>query len=347
MHLRTAVGVASAVAAIASFVTPAVSAAAVTAQCDGPMVPVTVERGETIDLGLQYTNNSADFVTFTTYRRPNALWDGELVVHSLTLDPGFGAGVGTHLDTDTARAGTDTVHVEIVSSATGQTVLGTCIFTLTVTVPPDTSPPAVTITTPPVDAIYAQGEIVAADYACADEAGGSGLASCIGSAALGAPIDTATPGEWTFTVTATDRAGNAAVVPRRYQVLAAPAPPAAAVTPPPPPVAARLRYAHRARERWTVLRKLVLRSIPAGATVDVRCSGRGCPARRWVRPAAGTLSLRPFAKRRLRVGLVLEIRVTQPGAVGQVFILKIRSGRAPLVQQRCLPIGATRPTRCS
>jgi hypothetical protein len=112
-------------------------------------------------------------------------------------------------------------------------------------------------------------------------------------------------------------------------------------------VAARLRYAQRVRKRWTVLPELVVRSIPAGATVDVRCRGRGCPRRRWVRPASGKLSLRPFAGRRLGVGLVLQIRVTQPGAVGQVFLLTIRSGRIPLVKQRCLPIGATRPTRCS
>jgi hypothetical protein len=55
--------------------------------------------------------------------------------------------------------------------------------------------------------VYQQLERVAAAYSCAEEPGGIGLASCSGSVPPGAPIDTGR-GTHTFTVTATDVAGN-------------------------------------------------------------------------------------------------------------------------------------------
>jgi hypothetical protein len=42
----------------------------------------------------------------------------------------------------------------------------------------DNQPPVVTITTPADGAVYQLNELVTADYACQDEAGGSGLAVC-------------------------------------------------------------------------------------------------------------------------------------------------------------------------
>jgi hypothetical protein len=95
----------------------------------------------------------------------------------------------------------------------------------------DTTPPAITITTPPEGASYARGQVVAADYACTDDGinfmttiahqlgfptlndflafaaeHNSNVAppTCAGPVASGAPIDTSTPGPHTFTVTATD-----------------------------------------------------------------------------------------------------------------------------------------------
>ena len=84
----------------------------------------------------------------------------------------------------------------------------------------DTTDPTVTIATPPLGAVYAQNQVVNADFSCADQ-GGSGLASCVGTVADGQAIDTATLGPKTFTVTATDGAGNARVLNRTYTVVAA------------------------------------------------------------------------------------------------------------------------------
>jgi uncharacterized membrane protein len=69
--------------------------------------------------------------------------------------------------------------------------------------------------------VYAVGQVVNAGYDCADEEGGSGIASCVGSVANGSPIDTARAGTVPFTVTATDNAGNVTVVSRSYTVVLA------------------------------------------------------------------------------------------------------------------------------
>lgn len=73
----------------------------------------------------------------------------------------------------------------------------------------------------PVDGgVYAQGAVVRATYSCADEAGGSGLATCAGTVAADAAIDTARPGRKQFRVTATDAAGNATAETVSYTVQA-------------------------------------------------------------------------------------------------------------------------------
>ena len=96
------------------------------------------------------------------------------------------------------------------TDAAGNSTLGS--FTVTVH---DTIAPAITIASPSGGA-YALMQHVAASYACTD--GGSGVASCTGPVASGSPIDTTTPGPHTFTVTATDAAGNASSASATYNV---------------------------------------------------------------------------------------------------------------------------------
>jgi hypothetical protein len=81
----------------------------------------------------------------------------------------------------------------------------------------DMQPPAApTITTPANGAVYTSGQNVVASYSCSDGSG-SGIASCIGTVGPGLAIDT-TPGTHTFTVTATDLAGNKTVSSVTYNV---------------------------------------------------------------------------------------------------------------------------------
>jgi streptogramin lyase len=83
----------------------------------------------------------------------------------------------------------------------------------------DTTPPTAAIASPVNGAVYFAGQSVLADFACADEDGGSGLASCTGTVDVGHPVDTSLGGH-VFTVTATDDAGNVATASSAYMVVA-------------------------------------------------------------------------------------------------------------------------------
>ncbi|MFL5846874.1 MAG: beta strand repeat-containing protein [Solirubrobacteraceae bacterium] len=71
----------------------------------------------------------------------------------------------------------------------------------------DATAPTVTITTPADGGRYDQGARIAAAYSCAD-AGGSGIATCVGDVDNGSAVDTATVGAKSFSVLTTDRAGR-------------------------------------------------------------------------------------------------------------------------------------------
>ena len=68
--------------------------------------------------------------------------------------------------------------------------------------------PTVTITTPAAGAHYTQGARVPALFTCAEAGSSSLIVTCKGRVSSGQPINTAKPGTKSFTVTATDRAGN-------------------------------------------------------------------------------------------------------------------------------------------
>jgi hypothetical protein len=93
--------------------------------------------------------------------------------------------------------------------------------TITYTLP-DTTAPTISIASPGANAVYSAGTSVPAAYSCADEAGGSGLATCQGTVVSGSPIDTSTGGTHFFTVTARDNAGNTSRQTVSYTVAVAP-----------------------------------------------------------------------------------------------------------------------------
>jgi hypothetical protein len=82
----------------------------------------------------------------------------------------------------------------------------------------DVTPPVVDLRSPVDGDIVSRGAEVVADFSCSDE-GGSGLVSCEGSVPDGATLDTSTPGPRSFTVTATDGAGNTASRTVAYDVV--------------------------------------------------------------------------------------------------------------------------------
>jgi len=141
---------------------------------------------------------------------------------------GLASCVGTTADgatLDTSTLGEVSVTVTARDNAGNQRVV-----THTVTVVDDTSP-KVTIATPVDGAVYERGASVSADYACTDEENGSGLQSCVGDVPDGGAVNTSTLGEHTFTVQATDRAGNTGSKTVNYTVVDRTAPVISVATP--------------------------------------------------------------------------------------------------------------------
>jgi hypothetical protein len=83
----------------------------------------------------------------------------------------------------------------------------------------DGTDPSITLNTPSSGAVFTLGQPVEASYECVDDDGGSGIATCTGTVADGAAVDTATVGWKTFTVTATDNQGNTNSTTVEYQVV--------------------------------------------------------------------------------------------------------------------------------
>jgi hypothetical protein len=136
-----------------------------------------------------------------------------------------------------------------------------------------------------------------------------------------------------------------------------PCPPPPQPTPAPPPappaapakIDARIDHTWTAFPRWTRNRKLLVSDIPPGAAVRLRCHGKGCPGSRRSVPvsAAGKANVHRLLRgRHLRVGTVLELRVTRADMIGKVTRFTIRRSDIPSIRKLCLPVGATAPTGC-
>ncbi|WP_205695643.1 glycine-rich protein [Conexibacter sp. SYSU D00693] len=174
----------------------------------------------TVEVGYEVVDATDPTASITTPA------DGATYARGATVEADFacadeqgGSGltscVGTVADgqpIDTSSLGTKQFSVTATDDA-GNTRTVTAVYLVA-----DETKPAVSITTPADGATYAQGATVEADFACADEQGGSGLKSCVGTVADGQPIDTSSLGPASFSVTATDEAGNTRTVSAAYTV---------------------------------------------------------------------------------------------------------------------------------
>jgi PKD repeat protein len=155
------------------------------------------------------------------------------------------------------------------------------------------------------------------------------------------------PGVYSFGLIVRDR--NGALSSARLNLTVAERPPELLAS------AAVVRVSADIRRRGTRIRELAV-SAPDGATVTVRCRGRGCPFRKLTRTARAsarvdarssrTVQIRRLRRRLLRPGAVLQIWVTKPDAIGRYTRFRIRAGKPPSRVDRCVPPGLTRPVRC-
>jgi hypothetical protein len=128
-------------------------------------------------------------------------------------DPGqstFALQTDVPAGTETADASTNSLVVcdQLGNCATAGPVTGIMV---------DEAPPVITLSAPQQDAVYEVGQQATAGYTCTD--GGSGVASCSGTVADGAPLDTSTTGTFSFTVDATDNVGNSTSTTVSYDVI--------------------------------------------------------------------------------------------------------------------------------
>jgi hypothetical protein len=215
--------------------------------------------------------------------------------------------------------------------------------------------PSIRLTTPANGATFTAGAVVAADYACTDETNGSGIARCTGPAAAGAPIDTSSVGDKTFSVDAVDAAGNTRTLSHAYKVVPAPVPAPRPVVVPPPPsrINVTIAFDFPSAGKSTTFSLLQLKGAPSGSTVDVTCRGKGCPKRKGKATrltktnAPSTLPLKPWLKKPLRAGTVLKVTVTKPGAFGMVKTLKVRANQRPQITTTCLQPNSKSRATCT
>ena len=156
------------------------------------------------------------------------------------------------------------------------------------------------------------------------------------------------------TLTGADEAGNIATVRCPYTVLPA-------VLQPTPVIAWKID----AGPAFSVVRRLIVRRVPAQAAVSVTCRGSGCPfkavrglrglachggrcraLRRRRRRGPYTLDLSPLlAHHSLPAGTRLTVSVTAPSTTGRVLLLTLRAGHSAAHRLTCLAPGSSAPGR--
>ncbi len=93
---------------------------------------------------------------------------------------------------------------------------------------------------------------------------------------------------------------------------------------------------------------LTVSRLRKGATVKVRCSGKGCPRRKAVSTRAndGLVRLR-WLERRLRPGTRLYFAITYPGKIGRYTRILLRKRKEPTRRTQCLWPGEPKARTCS
>ena len=121
---------------------------------------------------------------------------------------------------------------------------------------------------------------------------------------------------------------------------------------PPPPPLKRMRpwpririvgYAGATRVRVDLLTVKTVK----GATVKVRCSGKGCPRKTAISmPARQSVVRVRWLERRMHTGTRLYVAITRPGYIGRYVRILLRPKKRPLRRASCLYPNEPKPREC-
>ena len=187
----------------ASFTTPALTPGPHTLQVRATDVAGNVEVTPTVRAFTVRADTEPPSVSVTTPAEGQHFTQGQTANAVFSCDDGAGSGVvscsgPSTVDTSVAGNRDFTVNTtDLAGNGTSRTVR------YVVDAPPDTQAPSITVTAPSEGQHFARGATVSSVLAC-DDGGGSGVASCNGPAT----VDTSVVGARSFTVNATDVAGN-------------------------------------------------------------------------------------------------------------------------------------------
>jgi Bacterial Ig-like domain (group 3) len=295
-------------------------------------------RGEPIDgcgaVSVAPTDQSVTVVCRTSFAAATAML-------SATFTPAAGSTVTG------SRSATDSVYVDrdssVISLDASNTVNVGVSTTYTATVAPPPSRPG---------PIEPTGTIEFAD-------GGQPITSCASQRLLNAgatcTVTYKSPGAHSITATYGGDANFTGSTSSGQAVRVVPVPVEVLGT-----ITSTMQWTFAYTPTYTKVLALVVNGVPVGATVLIKCNGRGCPyarhatyvfaksrcGKRGKRMCSGDprIDLRSgFRRHRLRPGAKITVVISRHGWIGKYYAFVIRARRAPQIQISCLAPGRARP----
>jgi Ca2+-binding RTX toxin-like protein len=117
-----------------------------------------------------------------------------------------------------------------------------------------------------------------------------------------------------------------------------------------PRIFATLTFNFSAFSTFTKFTSFKVKNVPAGATVLVSCKaskGKKCVAKPFKKKHAGTISIKPYTKKKFPAGTKITVAITRPGAIGLAKVISVVKRKAPTSKTLCLPPGAKKPSKCT